>query len=771
MRELPPGLRRYLALLHVTCAAVLAYQVISALRHGWPTHISAGTIIALVAYAALSYLAEHTTLQIKGDAWQNLSTAAYIGSLLLFVPPIPILIALVAALASQARYGQTALAKRAFNVTHPALSVGLAGLLCSVYVRPTALLHLGFLAALPGLTLLLALFYLLDIGTMLGLLMLLGNGSPWKIWGQAYRHTLLPELAAGTVGILGAIIWTYDPFAVALLVLPLMALRSAFRANAQAEARARMLRQRGSQLETVLAVGQHLRLQQSRADLLQAVTEAARAILGADTVTGYLRDEEDPALLRRIALAPPDAPIPGPMQLAAANSTDGTVDHELRLPLELDGSEVAGLLLIAGVPKATNEEDRGVLAILATQAAIALQNAYLHERALALAARDGLTDLLNRREARTRLEEEVSRAERGGHPLCLLMIDLDGFGAINNTYGHQVGDAALRAVARVLEAGVRALDVPARYGGDEFVVLLPETTMEQGIASADRLVAALTVPMTIEGATTLNLTASIGVAALPDHGRTSEELLRAADQATYAAKHAGKGRVACPEDAALALDRDPMVLAAQLAHANMATVAALAAAVDAKDPYTRGHSHRVSRYATTLARIMALPAPDVARIELAGQLHDVGKIGVPDAILTKPGKLGADEYLAIQQHPVIGERMLADVPFLREILPAVRHHHQRWDGEGYPDRLYGAQIPPDAAILAVADSFDAMTSSRTYRAALPAAEARRRILEGSGSQFSPEVVRAFERAVAAGSITASAAPWCDTPREVFEHAS
>jgi HD-GYP domain-containing protein (c-di-GMP phosphodiesterase class II) len=275
----------------------------------------------------------------------------------------------------------------------------------------------------------------------------------------------------------------------------------------------------------------------------------------------------------------------------------------------------------------------------------------------------------------------------------------------------------------------------------------------------------------IDGAMAITLTASVGVAALPKHGRSAEELLRSADQAAYAAKHAGKGRVALPEDASLALDRDPMVLAAQLAHANMATVAALAAAVDAKDPYTQGHSERVSRYAAALAEAMALPAADIARIRLAGQLHDVGKIGVPDAILSKPGKLSMEEYLAIQQHPVIGERMLAGVLFLREILPAVRHHHERWDGRGYPDGLCGPDIPQDAAILAVADAFDAMSSSRPYRSALPLAEAGRRILEGSDTQFDPRVVRAFERAVATGTFIVPGQSWPDATHQVIGQAS
>ena len=133
-------------------------------------------------------------------------------------------------------------------------------------------------------------------------------------------------------------------------------------------------------------------------------------------------------------------------------------------------------------------------------------------------------------------------------------------------------------------------------------------------------------------------------------------------------------------------------------------------------------------------------------------LHDVGKIGVPDAILLKPGALDADEYAVIQEHPAIGERILQGLPFLQEILPAVRHHHERWDGRGYPDGLAGDAIPPDAAILAVADGFDAMTSSRTYRPALPVSEAIRRVRESAGAQYDPRVVAAFDRALTTGAL-------------------
>jgi HD-GYP domain-containing protein (c-di-GMP phosphodiesterase class II) len=307
-------------------------------------------------------------------------------------------------------------------------------------------------------------------------------------------------------------------------------------------------------------------------------------------------------------------------------------------------------------------------------------------------------------------------------------------------------------VAAALCATVRMSDVAARYGGDEFAVILPETSIQDGMILAERIRAAITSLRVIDNGVTVGIGASLGVATLPLHARTREALIRAADQAAYAAKHTGKARVCRPEDALVPLDYDPVVLAQQLEHANVATVEALAAAVDAKDPYTRGHSHRVSAYASAIAVAMGLSQSEIASIGLAGLLHDVGKIGVPDTILTKPGLLTAAEYDTIKQHPEIGEHMLSRVPFLREILPTVRWHHERWDGGGYPDGLANTAIPRHASILAVADAFDAMTSTRTYRQALPLAEAMRRIQAGSGTQFAPSVVTAFDRVVAEGHI-------------------
>jgi len=687
-------------------------------------------------------------------------TAVYVASILLFPPPAPLLITLITVGVWHTLHEHTPLYKRLFNICHAALLVGLSSLLFSCAATPTAILRPEHIVgALPVLALLLGVYYILDVGVIIGLLSLLERLSPWQIWMQMHRRTLLPELAASSIGILAAVAWLYQPFLLVLFVVPVAALRVALRAIGQPQ-------RRGAGLEMVLAVGRQIQLQQSEADLLRPVVEAARTVADAKTGAVYLLDKEQPDLLRLVVVThdpsttePVAAPAPPHLGAFApgrgiheGTEADGKV---LLAPLEQDGVGVIGLLRLAGLGHRLDRDDYDVLSILAAQTTIALQNAWLHERALARASEDGLTGLLNHRALHTRLEEAAAAARRSGGSLALLMVDLDDFGTVNNTYGHQAGDAALTAIAAALRDSARTTDIAARYGGDEFAVILPETGIEEALGVAERVRAAIMGLRVVTGDALVRVGVSVGVASLPLHASTREELIQMADRASYAAKHSGKGRVGRPEDALPVPHRNPAALAAlaaQLEHANLATVEALAAAVDAKDRYTRGHSQRVSTYAAAIAYALGLSPADVARVRLAGLLHDVGKIGVPDAILAKPSALTCEELVEIRQHPVIGERMLMAVPFLREILPAVRSHHERPDGQGYPDGLRADAIPRDATILMVADSFDAMTSSRPYRPALPVSEACRRLQEGTGAQFDPATVAAFERALAEGTV-------------------
>lgn len=754
MRTPIGGPRLYLFATYLASIGVAGWQVAHMSSEALPLAV----LWSAAVFVLMAYLGERAAIQVNGSVKQSLAMAVHVAAILLFPRPLPLVIALVAALVWQLVQARLPWSQRAFAICRSTLTVGLTAALLALVTTPWQVLRAGHIVtALPALVLLVGVYYLVDTLLVLGWMATRRRQPLWRLWWRHLRRLLVPELATGAMGILGAAACRYDPVLLILLAAPALVMRMAFR-TLQAEDDAVSLRQRSTHLEAVLAAGHRMQLQQAPADMLLSIAEAARTIAEAEGVTAYLRTDEDPPMLERVAIVPSGVRAAGPARLLASSVGAGIREEDddrgrsVLVPLQHEGAGIVGLLTIGGVAERLSADQRDILGILATQVAIALQNVRLHEQALAQASEDSLTGLLNHRSFQTRLREEVSRARADGGSLALLMVDLDNFGTINNTYGHQAGDAALKAVAGVLRASVRASDVVARYGGDEFAVILPATAMEVALPIAERIHAGIASLTLIEHGVRVPLDTSIGAAALPAHATTREQLIRAADQAAYAAKHGGKGRVCRPEDATLVLDHDPTALAAQLQHANLATVEALAAAVDAKDPYTHGHAQRVAAYAAAIARAMDLPAADVARVRLAGLLHDVGKIGVPDAILTKPGQLEDAEFAVLRQHPVVGARMLSAVPFLQEVLPAVRHHHERWDGAGYPDGIAAEAIPQDATILALADALDAMTSSRTYRPALPVHEARRRVWEASGTQFNPAVVAAFELAMTQGEL-------------------
>jgi len=715
------------------------------------------TLLAMTAilFTGLILLGERTIIPIA-RVDHNLAAVAHVAAIVLLPPPIPLLVAL-AAVATTQLPRRLPWDTKLFNLSHTALNVGLVSLSYATLAPTAPSLPPATILAHPAAVVALIIAYIaLDNGLLQGALLLLAPSPRRLHLGDVLRDGVLPELASLPFGLVGAVLYQVHPLLLLLLAAPLVIVHGAFRATAT---QANALRRRGAQLEAVLASAQRLCPRQSAADILAHVAAGARAITGASTAAAYLRDIEEPAMLERLVLDADDADdraAPGLTRLPQLDvgteivEEDGAGGRVALVPIEQAGVGVVGALRLSGVTRTLQADDRDALTILAAHAATALDNAQHHARALAAASEDSLTELLNHRAFQTRLEEEVARARRGGQSLAVVMIDLDGFGRINNAHGHQAGDVTLLAVARCLRAQTRYADIVARYGGDEFAAILPEIDLNEALSLAERIRDELARLTVAHGARAIHVAASIGVAVMPGHATTREDLVGAADRASYAAKRAGGNRVRQATEGAPS--RDPVSLAAQLDHANLATVEALAAMVDAKDAYTRGHSGRVSGYAAAIAAALGLPEADIARVRQAGLLHDVGKIGVPDAILLKPGGLSDEEFAVIKQHPAIGERILQGLPFLAEILPAVRHHHERWDGRGYPDGLVGAAIPADAAILAVADSFDAMTSSRTYRVALPVAEAIRRVREGAGAQYDPRLVAAFDRALADGTL-------------------
>jgi diguanylate cyclase (GGDEF)-like protein/putative nucleotidyltransferase with HDIG domain len=350
---------------------------------------------------------------------------------------------------------------------------------------------------------------------------------------------------------------------------------------------------------------------------------------------------------------------------------------------------------------------------------------------------DTLTGLKNRLALDRELHAEVERALRSGEPLSVVIGDLDYFKSVNDRLGHQAGDEALVRAGQVLLRYRRAADSIARTGGEEFTILLPGATGHEAYLVAERMRAA--VEREFHGDPAV-LTFSFGVATYPDHGRSADSVLEAADQALYAAKALGRNRCVIFNAQISAIFAPEAGRGAD--EVQLATLVSLAEALDLRDTGTADHSWTVGRYCGLIAAELGLPPERVKRIEVAGILHDIGKIGLPDAILQKPGPLGKTELAEIRTHPEIGAQVL-NSRGLEDVREWVLAHHERPDGKGYPCGLSDSKIPVEAKILAVADAYEAMTADRVYRPGIDERAARAELLRCSGDQFDSRVVAAF----------------------------
>jgi diguanylate cyclase (GGDEF)-like protein/putative nucleotidyltransferase with HDIG domain len=321
------------------------------------------------------------------------------------------------------------------------------------------------------------------------------------------------------------------------------------------------------------------------------------------------------------------------------------------------------------------------------------------------------------------------------------MGDLDHFKRVNDLLGHPAGDERLRKFARLLNAGKRRIDAAARMGGEEFALLLPETDEHGAYVIAERMRHAVRDGFAPDQ---VALTVSFGVAAYPNHGANGDQLLQAADQALYVAKELGRDRTAIyrPEVTAQMLSRPDR--SAMHAEGYLSAMLVLAEAVDLRDSGTAAHSETVGRYAEMIAAELGLEEERVERVKLAGVLHDIGKVGVPDEVLQKAGPLDDGEWAEMHKHCELGSRLLTGAG-LDDIARWVLAHHERPDGSGYPAGLTRTEIPPEARILAVADAYEAMVSDRLYRPGIGVDRARAELEKGAGTQFDPLVVQAFLR--------------------------
>jgi len=488
--------------------------------------------------------------------------------------------------------------------------------------------------------------------------------------------------------------------------------------------------------------GEILRLEIRRADgTIIASSQAGLREINVATSAEYGR-----ALAGKpqAAIGPADASGAGPGSFKSP-----TLLHEL-LPLSV-GGEVLGVVGIwrDAVPILDRLDDlRGQILVVTLAAALIAAvllfivfrtaQARLSRQTAALleAARlDPLTGLLNHGSLVGLLAHEIEQARDEGRPLGVALIDIDNFRLLNDNHGHEAGDAALLDVAGVLEDELRRGLAMGRYGPDEFLLIADSAAVVELEPIIDRLRTAL-VDLSLQFADTerLPVTVSAGIATYPDHAGSATGLLAAVTGVLEEAKASGgdvvrhAGTVDEPTET---VDHGFDVLQG------------LIIAIDTKDRYTKRHCEDVARYATFLGRRVGLSPGELRTIGIAGLLHDIGKIGVPDHILRKPGKLTEAEYAVVQQHVALGDMIVRDLPDIDSVRAGIRFHHERWDGAGYLEHLAGNEIPSIARVLAVADAFSAMTTTRPYRKALSVREALVRLADAAGTQLEERLVAAF----------------------------
>ena len=400
-----------------------------------------------------------------------------------------------------------------------------------------------------------------------------------------------------------------------------------------------------------------------------------------------------------------------------------------------------------------------------------IHNVQLSEQTNKFANTDTLTSLYNHRGFQEVLATEMAKSKDTGKPLSVVMFDVNNISKINRELGHAKGDEVIKTVAEKIKQNIRANDSAGRYGGDEIAVIMPDTDTKDAKYLAEYITYCLSCCFVDDVGP---VKVSVGISTYPECTIDQEKLLILAEQAMFISQAKGykEGMSAIVSSSDfnfwddVALNSFAEVLTKRhsqiginfeeelvhkfnqeeiMNHSHlMEMVTSLAGAIDAKDPYTKGHSTSVSRYAEALARAVNLPEAEVERIKIGALLHDVGKIGIPESVLKKPGKLDDEEWEIMKQHPTIGaEKVLAPNEALRDLIPIVKYHHERLDGKGYPEQLKGNEIPLAARIVSVADAYHALVSDRPYRKGMPIEKACAILKEGAGIQWDSDLVRQF----------------------------
>lgn len=408
-----------------------------------------------------------------------------------------------------------------------------------------------------------------------------------------------------------------------------------------------------------------------------------------------------------------------------------TVQSVAAVPMRVGGRVIGALSVQSYEPNAYNDRHLEVLQAIAEQSAVAVQNARLYEQAKVLADNDALTGLPHHRTIQERLSMELKRSQRANGKLAFLMMDIDNFKVFNDSYGHPAGDRAIKHVASLLRQVARETDIVGRYGGDEFCAILPDGDRAAAEGFSSRLAAELARrPVLVGGRQEIPLVLSVGCAVFPDNGHRRDEIVGAADAELYERKRGDEPKPG------------PKLEPISLLLGNLNPYASLISALTNSSRFMREHVYRMNSLAAVYAEFAGMPENSIERDVLlrSATLVDIGMLAIPAGILNKPGKLEHKEFDVVKTHARLGHDMLALMDGGEAVATAVLHHHERFDGSGYPNSLRAEGIPKTSRILAVLDAYTAMTSDRPFRRAMSGERAVRELRLYAGSQFDPAVV-------------------------------
>jgi diguanylate cyclase (GGDEF)-like protein/putative nucleotidyltransferase with HDIG domain len=421
-------------------------------------------------------------------------------------------------------------------------------------------------------------------------------------------------------------------------------------------------------------------------------------------------------------------------------------EHGLRstayLPLIAKGKIIGSFILCSKTPHAFVQRHVRLLEQLASQIAMPLENSQLYARAEKKARVDELTGLYNRRSLDEMIDSEISRHSRYGGTFSLAILDLDSFKAYNDTYGHLAGDDLLKIIGNNIKSALRTSDYAFRYGGDEFAVLLPQTTVDAALSVLERVREKIGVDIDPDK---INITASIGVASWPDDGISHTDIIASADVTLYRAKRSGGNQTLCASGSlpGIALQDIGEMSEVDFKTKLTSIIGAFSEMVDSRSYYTNKHSKKVTGYALALAKALGFNNEETIRVENCGLLHDIGKLCISNDIIGKSGEFTKEERAIFNTHPQLAVDMIKNIPQLADCVEPILHHHERFDGTGYPNGQKGEDIPIISRILTIANKFANMTSERSYSETVTHEIALEEIKSLAGKDFDPYLVEKF----------------------------